>query len=220
MSAKMNLYWYISDAKIDSLRQSLPRTWSQDLILKLKFKSPWLEVEAGARDIKSAISNCEMIERTLDKDGELQEFELLNDKDCPTFIRFEIRATRVTSDEAYWIGGYSNNTAILLGGSPKHAIGDQSSSKCYISPSINPVGSAAQINSAGIQKTLEGNLSYTWQEVMRSGAGTTSEVTLPRVEGVAIFAGRFPTVKAQMRRVEKAHLTHLVVASPIFVRQI
>lgn len=217
----MELFWYISDAKVDILRQTLPRTWTQDLVLKLKFKAPWLEAEIGHRDIDAAVSNANLIERTLQRDKlqELKPFTRLSDQDSPVFMRFRGRAARMISEEGYWVALHDDGVALLLGGSVAHAIGAQAAPTGHISPSINPFGTAASLNSAGDRKTVSENMAYVWQETWRTGVGTQG-ASAPTVEGIALFAGRFPAVRSQMRRVGQSAIEHLVVGSPIFVRQV
>jgi hypothetical protein len=216
----MNAYWYISDAKVDQLRQTIPRSWSQDLVLKLKFKTPWLEVEVGHRDIKSAITNCELIERTLRTSSEIIPFESTDWDPEPVFVGFNMSAARAVANDAFWIAGYCGQTAILLVGSIKHAVGAPGAASTDFSPSINPIGAAIALSSAGVQKTTAENLSYAWQEIFRSGAGSIRDASLPRVEGLALVGGRFPAIKAQVRRSGHGDLTHLVIGTPVFARQI
>jgi hypothetical protein len=215
----MNAYWYISDAKVDQLRQTIPRSWSQDLVLKLKFKTPWLEVEVGHRDIKAAITNCELIERTLRDNAEIFPFESADLGADPVFVGFNMDGARAVANDGFWIAGYSGKTALLLVGSTKHAVGAQGAAASHISPSINPIGAANALTSDGVQKTTAENLSYAWQEIFRSGAGSIRDATLPLVEGIALFGGRFPAVKAQVRRAGHGDLTHLVIGTPVFARQ-
>ncbi len=214
----MEVYWYISDAKIDVLRQTLPRSWTQDLVVKLKFKAPWIEAEVGHRDIKSAVSNANLIEETLMRDIPITSFAQLKDGDAPTFIRFRGRAARMIADNGYWIALHDDDTALLLGGAAKHAIGGSSPPTGDISPSIDPFGAASALGQDGQSTAVSGNLSYAWQEVFRTGGGTDG--ITPVVEGIALFAGRFAATRSQMRRVGQASITHVVVASPIFVRQV
>jgi hypothetical protein len=57
-----------------------------------------------------------------------------------------------------------------------------------------------------------------WQHVFASGGGGAG--ILPRVEGVALFAGSFKTDPLQIERAGCARLSNLVLGSPIYIQQI
>ncbi|MCX5538107.1 hypothetical protein M3A49_01105 [Paraburkholderia sp. CNPSo 3076] len=215
----MENYWYISDAKLEILRQTLPRTWSQDLIIKLKFKSPWFEAEVGHRDVKAAVANTKIIYETLLKSGDLLDFSALSEFDSPQFFSFRGHASRMISNEGYWIALHRESSALLLGGSAKHAIGASGTPEGSISPSINPLGAATSLSTQESAESISEKISYVWQEVYRTG-GASAPGVVPQVEGVALFAGRFPASKRQLRRAGKLPISNVVVGTPIFVKQV
>lgn len=101
---------------------------------------------------------------------------------------------------------------------PSYRVGGLSTEKDVISPSVNPI-EAIENAFRGVddEQTLPRVLSFAWQSIWRSQSDATA---LPQVWGLAVFAGRFPTIKAEVRRAGKRELTEMIVGSPVFVQQI
>jgi hypothetical protein len=107
-------------------------------------------------------------------------------------VSFEGAATRQVDDKCFWAALESNETALLLAGSSSYAIGAQvTAPRSSISPSVDPIAAieAAFSKTDGVSAldlSLSQRFSYAWQALMSDAV--ESGMTLPRVEGIAVFA--------------------------------
>ena len=214
----MEQYWYISGAKLDTLKHTVPLTWRQELLVKLKFKTPWLDAEVDHRQIDTAVANIGLIEKALRDEAQPPDFSLLGKGVAPNLIRFRGHAGRMTTQDGYWVVLHHASVGLLLAGSVKHAIGADATPKGSLSPSINPIGAAAELASVEKSESVAENVSYVWQEVARH-SGLAEQKAAPTVEGLAVFAGTLPASRKQIRRAGVS-LETIVVASPIYIRQV
>jgi hypothetical protein len=191
----MNIYWYISKAKLDLLTEP-------------------------ARLVKE----LQGVIKRLHGDREIKPFGSLEDADSPTIISFEGYAARLISYDVFWIALESGDTGLLLVGSAAHAIGAQPKADYVISPSADPLACIqAVVNPKtrdeelpdGGNFPLSASMRYAWETLMSN----SSEGTLPRVRGLAIFARTLHSEKTFMDRSGKTLIRKIVLASPIYVEQ-
>jgi hypothetical protein len=218
------VYWYISKAKLDLLKESAP-SFLDGVSVKLGFKLPFVSGSLSGTDRSTLIKDLERVLAKLTADGHLKNYADLGADEAPVMIRFEGPAVRHADDECFWVASEHGNIALLLAGSSAYAIGSRGSeTTAHISPSADPVGAvkAAFENLGGISPvpgmSLSNRLSYVWQEIVFDAY--ESGATLAKVEGVAIFASSFQADRGQMRRVRREYIERLTIGTPLYVRQI
>ena len=219
------VYWYISKAKLDVLKESAPRFF-EGVSVKLGFKLPFVSGSLSGSDRSTLIKDLERVVAKLGSDGHLKNYGEIAPDEAPVMVRFSGPAVRQADDDCFWVASESETTAILLAGSPGYAIGSPAGGAAapHISPSADPVGAikAAFENVSGVPPvpgmSLSSRLSYVWQAIMCDAL--ESGLTLPRVEGVAIFASSLSADRGQLRRVGRERIRRLVIGTPLYVRQI
>jgi hypothetical protein len=148
--------------------------------------------------------------------------QLLNGS-AALFFEFEGPTGRLIQDDQYWVATVMGKSAVLLGGSAAYVLGGATVKKDAISPSADPVGSLeAMFDTRGMNpgSMLSANISYMWAMIVKESSGGSFE-GLPRARGIAVYAGRSPSNKAQMRRSKyKGEINDVIVGSPIFVEQV
>jgi hypothetical protein len=217
------MYWYVSRQKTEALRDRYDRSpgnWLDKLSVTIK--APFVEAQAAMALDKTLFEEVERIEKNLLKSGAVQEFANIAKAHPTAFFLFNGAAHRTIQQGGYWIAMVSGSTALLLGGSASNAIGAPPKETAEISPSANPIGSfnsvfADQMTDRN-RSSISENCSYVWAaiaEQVRDAWGG-----LPRVEGIAVYGGRFPASKTQMQSSGFERVQEVIVGSPIFVRQL
>jgi hypothetical protein len=216
----LDLYWYISNAKVRMLQDSLQKLPLRDISLKLK--AFWLEVGGSFGFCDSLVRDLKRIEKKIESELEIKEFQSLSDREAPAIFSFEGEAARMVDAGAYWVAAERNGTALLLVGSPANAIGGAPASAGRLSPSADPIAAAKAAFQDSSEKVtlpmpLPALLSYIWQTVseplIEGGLGR------PRIEGLAVFAGMFKSDPTSLHGTGGEGLARIVVGSPIYIRQ-
>jgi hypothetical protein len=213
------IYWYASHQKIEALQPQFGKRgfdWLKELSLTLK--SPFAEAKATVSTSRAFYKNILDVEEKLRTSGLVAKFPDVQDK---IFFSFRMRAHRTVEHGAYFIVGTQANVALLLTGSPNNAIGAPVKESDLISPSADPLGAIRRAFSELSQeesKSVSRDCSYMWAAIARPIREAWS--SLPEVEGIAVYGGRFPAAASQLRRANFADIETIIVASPIFVRQI
>ncbi len=213
------MFWYISKNKIDLLGVMLTAPHPLLSSLAIKLKVPWVEAETKwDKSEPSSIATIPKLADAINQRYNIKPYEQLGPGDSPNLVLFKGAATRVVQKSKFWVAMYERTSALLLAGSSSNVTGGLSTEKNVISPSVNPV-EAIENAFRGVddKQTLPRVLSFAWQSIWRS---QSDAITLPQVWGLAVFAGHFPTVKAEVRRAGKRELTEMIVGSPVFVQQI
>ena len=79
---------------------------------------------------------------------------------------------------------------------------------------MNPIAAVKAV--AEGKQPLVSALTYAWREVMKDAI--SNNASLPKIEGLAVFAGLFPVDKADFKDVKGANIDRIVLGSPIYVR--
>jgi hypothetical protein len=217
---EMNIYWYISKAKLDLLKDQSSGFLSGitgELSLKLPFVSGSLSGTGQSRLVK----DLQRIIKRLKADCMIKSFADLGDTESPIVMAFAGNAARQISEDVFWLAIEQGESGLLLAGSAGFAIGASSKPEHYLSPSADPVGAVKaafkkdeELDSLGtLNVPLSTSLSYAWRTLMLG----SSEGSLPRVSGLAIFAR---TVKSDKSQVGKSNVQRIVVGTPIYVQQV
>jgi hypothetical protein len=214
-----NVYWYISKAKLDTLKKSLKKKFLSEK-LSLTLKTPFIEAGASAQvNNESLMQDLEKVIKTISLKMSPPMFPEFLGAEPPSIFFFRGKAVRMISEGKYWLALENKTTALLLAGSSSHAIGAHSESSTGLSPTLDPVGAVYNaFRKLGETPKLAESLSYAWQEIMRPFV--ESEGTLPIVQGHAIFAATFEVHKPQMRRIGRDYLRRIVIGSPIYIQQV
>jgi len=216
------MYWYVSRQKTEALRDRYDRSpgnWLDKLSVTIK--APFVEAQAAMALDQTLFKEVERIEKRLLESGEVPEFTNIAKAQPTAFFLFNGTAHRTIEHGGYWIAMVSGSTALLLGGSASNVIGAPPKETAEISPSMNPIGSfnsVADQMTEGNRSSISETCSYVWvaiAEPVRDGW-----VGLPRVEGIAVYGGRFPASKTRMQRSGFEGVQEIIVGSPIFVRQL
>jgi len=219
----MNLYWYVSKAKLDLLAQQAPGFFT-GVKAKIGFKLPLLSGSLEGTEPARTAEDLERVVKRLRSQNDILPFSDLVESDSPTLISFEGTAVRQISDGVFWLAMEQGTRGLLLAGSGASAIGSPVKSDRTFSPSADPVAAIkAAFNitdlsssSFGVTgRSLFGNLSYAWRTLMADA----SEGTLPNATGLALFARGVKADRAQMRQIKRDYITDLIIGSPIFVQQ-
>jgi hypothetical protein len=214
------IYIYISDAKVQLLSEQNPAFWSK-VTAKIDFKLLFLSGGLSGTTDTRTLPELRRILPLLHREYEIPVFTNIDSNNVPVFFSFQGPAVRTIDDDQFWLAMESDRTALLLAGSASHALGDNvMTGSDRISPSADPVGSfrrAAMKNDRNTGKELESNLSYMWQELMKESI--RGGISLPHVEGIAVFGAKLKTAKGQMRRVNRVSLGSLIIGTPLYVKQ-
>jgi hypothetical protein len=219
----LNLYWYVSKAKLDLLAEQAPG-FLTGIKAQIGFKLPLLSGSLEGTEPSRTTEDLQRVVKKLKSQNNIMAFADLQESDSPTLISFDGAAVRQISNGVFWLAMEQGTRGLLLAGSAASAIGSPVKSDGTFSPSADPVAairSAFNISDpsassfGGTGMSLSGSLSYAWQTLMADA----SEGTLPKVTGLALFARGVKADRAQMRRIEKEYITELVIGSPIFVQQ-
>lgn len=210
-------YWYISGSKVEMLKSRSFRLALKSVVIKLGFPG------VGGGEVSFALTDeikrdAQELERKARSAAEIKPFDLLGDSESPDKFWFDCQAARLVDSDAFWVAGRKGASALLLVGSSSNAISGPPVQNGRISPSMDPLGACrAAFEGTAKAGPVEASvaLTYAWDEVM----ATLPEGTLaiPRVEGLAVFAGTF---RLEGSRTTDASLPHrLVLGSPIYVKQ-
>jgi hypothetical protein len=222
LEAKMNLYWYVSRAKLDLLAQQAPGFFT-GVKAKIGFKLPLLSGSLEGTEPARTAEDLERVVKRLRSQNDILAFSDLVESDSPTLISFEGAAVRQISDGVFWLAMEQGTRGLLLAGSGASTIGSPVKSDGTFSPSADPVAAIkAAFNitdpsssSFGGGMSLSDSLSYAWRTLMAEA----SEGTLPKATGLALFARGVKADRAHMRQIKKDYITDLIIGSPIFVQQ-
>lgn len=118
--------------------------------------------------------------------------------------------------DALWIATYKQNFALLLVGAPRNPAGQSQLKKGAFSPSVNPVGSVKAL--AEGKQPFVGALTYAWRRVMEDAISAGAH--FPKIEGLAVFAGFFPSNGPLLKDITGWDVDTIVLGSPIYVRQV
>jgi hypothetical protein len=226
------MLWYVSKGKVEVLAEMLKTRsvifkWLAPKSLVVKLKSPYAEAEGkweGSEE--STIDTLRRLCKKANRRFALKSFDMVTEKEHPVLILFKGPAARAVEDHAFWIATHNGLTtqsghisqALLLTGSAANIVGGAADETRHISASVDPIKAAerAFLDGEGYGDTPE-ILSYAWQTVwlpMRKA------VALPFVWGVAVFAAKFPAVVSDFKMLGFSDVTHLTIASPVFVQEI
>jgi hypothetical protein len=216
----LDLYWYISGAKIRMLKDNLRKSPLKDLSVKLK--ALWFEVGGSFKFDDSLVRDLKRIEKTLESEQEIKEFQFLSDLESSAIFSFEGEAARMIDRDAYWVAVERNGTALLLVGSSANAIAGVPASSGRLSPSVDPLAAARAAfqdssEKAPLPAPLPALLGYIRQTV--SEPLTEGGLARPKIQGLAVFAGMFKSDPTSLRGVGGKSLARIVVGSPIYIRQ-
>lgn len=213
------MFWYISKNKVDLLDEMLTASLPLLSSLAIKLKVPWVKAETKwNKSEPSSIAKIPKLAIAVNQRYNVKPYERLGPEESPTLVLFKGTATRVIQKSKFWVAMHEGSSALLLAGSSSNVMAGLDAENDAISPSVNPI-EAIENAFRGVddESTLPRVLSLAWQSIWRTQTGASA---LPQVWGLGVFAGRFPTNKAEMRRAGKRGLTELVVGSPVFIQQI
>ncbi len=222
----MNIYWYISKAKLDMLKEQKPG-FLNGISANVSFKLPFVTGSLSGAERPRLVDDLRRVVKSLKSQPDIKSFDDLGPGETPLLVQFQGPALRHVQDEVFWLASYGNHAALLLAGSAGFAIGGAAASGRSLSPSADPVSAIkaafAQDDPAGggfggVGIGLSGRLSYAWQELIR--AADEASGPLPKAGGIAFFARSVVADKSQMQRVGKAHLETLVIGTPLYVEQL
>lgn len=218
MTEMAELYWYISKAKLDILKEAAPDFFS-GVAVKLEFKLPFVGGSLSGTQTSGLINDLKRVIKSIEAQQTIKNYEELTDADAPVFIRFEGEAMRRVDGAEFWLAMERKESALLLAGSAGYAIGQPAKSEGGLSPSVDPVRAIkAAFGKDERTGNLSGSLSMAWREILRDDS--SSGGTLPRVEGLAVFARSVAADHETMRRAGRARIKRIVVGTPLYVRQI
>jgi hypothetical protein len=218
MSEAAEFYWYISKAKLDLLKEAKPG-FLFGVAVKLEFKLPFVGGSLTGTQTYGLMKELKRVTKSLEADHTIKNFEELTDAEAPVFVRFEGEAMRRVDGAAFWLAMERDETALLLAGSAGYAIGQHAKSDGGLSASVDPVRAImAAFRKDARSGNLSGSLSMAWREILRDVS--SSGGTLPRVEGLAVFARSVVADHETVRRAGRPRIKRIVVGTPLYVRQV
>jgi len=212
------IYWYISRAKLDLLKQAEASSLST-VSAQSEFRAPFDYGSSVGTQTSGLVKDLKRVVKALEAQQTIKNFESLADEETPVLIRFEGAAMRRIERQEFWLAMEIDGYALLLAGSAAYAIGQPAKSKGGPSASVDPVRAITAAFAKGApSRNLSLTLSKAWREVVRDAV--SSEGTLPRVEGLAIFARSVKADRETMNRADRSRVKRIVVGTPLYVRQI
>jgi hypothetical protein len=212
------MYWYVSRQKIEALLPQFGNRgfhWLKELSFTLK--SPFAEAKASLSPDKGLFKSVVDVENGLKRSG-LADFP---ENESKVFFSFRLKAHRAIEQGAYFIVGAKDRVALLLAGSPSNLIGAPVKETDLISPTVDPLGAVRRAFSDLSQeetKNVSQACSYVWAAIAEPMRQMWD--SMPEVEGIAVFGGSFPAAASEFQQANFADIDLIVVASPIFVRQV
>lgn len=213
-----DVYWYISKAKLDLLKDT-SQSFFAGVTAKVDFRIPFVSGSLSGTDGSSLIRDLRRVVKALHSELTIKDYWALDNDEAPVVIGFEGPAVRHLAGEEFWLGMEHNETALLLAGSAGYAVGYPNKTQAQFSPSIDPVAAflaAFETNATNGSQSIA--LSYAWREIMADTLASGG--ALPKVEGLAVFARTLAANRKEMRSVDRERIRRLVVGSPLYVRQI
>lgn len=215
----MPVYWYISKAKLDLLKDESPGFFAR-ITAKLEFKLPFVSGSLFGTADSSLIRDLKSVIKALHSEQTIKHYHELSDDEAPVMVQFEGPAVRHVEGEEFWIAMEHNDTALLLAGSAGYAIGYPVKTESRIfSASVDPVGAFLAAFEKDVSSgSLSSSLSYAWQDIMQDAL--SSGGALPKVAGLAVFARSLAADKQVMKRVGRGRIRRLVIGTPLYVQQV
>jgi hypothetical protein len=217
----MNMYWYVSTAKVDLLSQQHRSALAAVKELAVKLKSPIAEAELRlAMPDPVLLGKLRRVEDKIIKEAGPPSFDVAADEDPPpAYVMFDIPAARMVSTDEFWLAGHANSVALVLVGAAKHSFGG-GSQQSDMSPSIDPLGAIVQLTS-GSESFRSGPAdaaaSYAWSTIMRHNG--QNKIRLPTVYGLAVTIGVVPAYRPQIRRAGIPDIEKVIVGTPLSILQ-
>jgi hypothetical protein len=215
----MDIYWYISEAKLASLQATRPGFLS-GVSAEVAFKFPFLEGKLSGSKQASTITNLEKLVKRFRTEEKISAFDDVKPTELPKMVWFSGPAGRLIDDDAFWLAMKGDRNALLLAGSAGYAIGKPPSTSAHISPSVDPVNALRAAFGQGPDVPflpLATRLTYAWQEIAKEnliGAG------VPSVEGLAFVARTVVPDLEQLKAVGCEKLSLLLIGTPLYVKQV
>jgi hypothetical protein len=216
----MDIYSYISEAKLTALQAAAPGFLSA-LSAEVTLKVPFLEGKLSGAKQASVVTELERIVARLKAEEQIISFDDVTSKEMPKIMCFSGEGGRLVDGDAFWLAMKGERNALLLAGSAGYAIGKPASTSAYISPSADPVNALRVAFGQGHEspgQSIASSLSYAWQEIARENLVGVGGV--PRVEGIVFAARTLPVDKEQFSSVGCENLSLLVVGTPLYVKQL
>ncbi len=214
----MPVYWYISKAKLDLLKDASPGFFA-GITAKLEFKLPFVSGSLSGTADSSLIRDLKSVIKALHSEQTIKHYHELSDDEAPVMVQFEGPAVRRVEGEEFWLAMEHNDTALLLAGSAGYAIGYPVKTESHTSPTIDPVGAFLAAFEKDVSSgSPSASLSYAWQHIM--GDALSSGGALPKVAGLAVFARSVAADKQEMKRVGRGRIRRLVIGTPLYVQQV
>ncbi|MBS1813805.1 MAG: hypothetical protein JSS87_02905 [Acidobacteria bacterium] len=218
----MNIYWYVSKAKLDLLTEQAPG-FLTGIKANIGFKLGLLSGSLEGTEPARTAEDLQRVIKKLQSQYEIKDFSQLEDGESPVVVSFDGNAVRQINNNVFWLGMESGSRGLLLAGSPASAIGSPVKSEDGFSPSADPVSAIRSVFSGdgdaagfgGTRMPLSSSLSYAWRTLMEDA----DSGTLPRAKGLALFARAVKADRTQLRSIRKGNITELIVGSPIYVEQ-
>jgi len=222
----MRFFWYLSKTKLDHLLSQQKRPLDLPSLIKAEIRvsmvSVGLERKSSEVDAKQ-IRALEKLEKKLRDSGAVGSIGDCRGGRQPLFFEFHGPAARLIQDGQFWIASLEGSTAVLLAGSASHCIGGPNPDANFISPSVDPIGSIQSLMSHDHETEdmqLGNQLSFFWARII-GNANVDEFGSLPRIKGIAIFAGATKCDSAQIKYSGyDADIDQIVVGSPLFVEQV
>lgn len=222
------MFWYISKNKLEAMPKLLSRSALLPHSVTLEGKFPFVSGEVRwTEGDQKATELVETLAKQLNQQFAVKPFDMVPEGDHPLLVLFKGPAAKLIDNKAIWIATHNQYTkpegtdisqALLLTGSASNVVGSLLKDEEGISPSADAVSAVIKaFATPEIEMTTRKALSFAWHSVWRRSQDAT---TLPCIWGLAFFAARFPSIVSEFNMLGLQHITHLTIASPLFVQQI
>lgn len=118
----MKIYWYISKAKLDLLKDQSPG-FLEGITANLSFKLPFVSGSLSGTEPSRLVADLERVIKRLKADHEIKSFADLDDTESPIVVAFEGSAVRQISDDVFWLAMERSDSGLLLAGSAGFPLG-------------------------------------------------------------------------------------------------
>src|SRR5205809_74124 len=96
------IYWYISKAKIDLLKDQVPSFFA-GIAAKLEFKLPFVSGSLSGTATSTLLSDLKRVSKALRSEQSVRQYHELRDDEAPVIFEFKGPAVRHVDDNGFWL---------------------------------------------------------------------------------------------------------------------
>jgi hypothetical protein len=220
------MYLYLSRPKLAALKQEWHGQsvveWLKQFALRFKWSydsEQSVEAQLVWKPNNNDIHLVEEIERRIKESGIEKLEDLIPEQNTGLFL-FRGPARPQVARDIYLVCMQVEKRGCLLAGSVHNAVGGPPEVNKRLNGSVtaDPVNAIRQLATPAPDGSADPGLMWPLSNVFGSITAETEGLSLPVLEGIAVYAGRVAAQKSEINRVGGSSVEEIVIGSPIFVR--